>query len=347
MAHVTPASSRPVRGLVAALAAVVTLAAPGLAAADPPAFEPRARTAHFVFYGADRVANSVDRVAAEAEERYARICAGLGGCPTHERPIDVWVAEDPERFASAFPGETPMAEWAAGVAFIGARRVVLRAHGSALFTLLETFDHEIAHILLHEVAGGRPIPRWLSEGLAIWLSGEDLIARLDSAQRAAITGNLIPLAQLDRGFPDRGSRVALAYAQSALFTRHLIGLEGGTALPAVLRRVGAGERFEDAFAARFGASASALAETWSAELEDSTSAFILLHDGSILWIAMTLLFIYVGVRQRRNRLAAIEGMDDPLDAPLDAPLAAIDGDARAAFDELASRREAGEAPTLH
>ena len=329
------------RRLLLALATAAALAAPAARASAPEPPPLVGRSAHFTFHAHPDDRASLDRVMQEAEARYARVCDALGACDALDGPVEVWVAEAPERFAAAFPHDTPMSEWAAGVAFIGARRVVLRAHGSALFSLLETFDHEVAHLLVPDLAGGSPVPRWASEGLAIWASGEDLVARLDAAHRAAVFGHLMPLSELDARFPDHGPRVAIAYAQSALFTRHLVRRYGPTALPRVLARVASGEDFDAAFLARFGAPAASLALDWTEELEADTSPFILMRDGSWLWLLMTVVFIYVGVKQRRDRQRALADLPD--EDPDDTPAA----EAELAFHELEARRAAGEPPTLH
>lgn len=310
-------------------------------AALPAGTSPYGETEHFVFYGEDELTNAVDKVMSGAEERFARVCTNLGACEVLDGKIEVWVAEDPQQFAAAFPDASPMAEWAAGVAFIGARRIVLRAHGTALFSLVETFDHEVAHILIHAVAGGRHVPRWLNEGLAIWVSGEDVLGRLSAAHRAAITGNLLSLEEIDTGFPSRGARVPLAYAQSALFTRHLIARHGPGALLTVLRGVAAGEDFEVAFRARFDADAAALAADWASALEEDTSPLLLLHDSTLLWFAMTLMFVLVGIRLNRQKRAAFARMDAEDEA------ADARAEAARAYAELEAQRQAGEPPTLH
>jgi len=329
--------------VLTALAVLALLALPSLrAVAAPPEVPPSVgQTPHFHVHAEPGARASAERVLAVAEERFSRVCGALDACAALKGPIAVWVAEDPERFAAAFPGATPMTEWAAGVAFIEERRLVLRAHGSALFSLLETFDHEVAHLLLHALAGGRHVPRWASEGLAIWASGEDVVGRLDAAHRAAVFGNLMPLDALDGAFPDRGSRVPLAYAQSALFTRHLVGRFGPGALPRVLARVGTGDDFESAFTARFGAPAASLALDWAESLESEASPFILMHDGSVLWLLMTLAFIYVGFKQNRQRKLAFARMAEE-DVEDDARR-----EAERAFAELEAQRATGEPPTLH
>ncbi|TNF29224.1 MAG: hypothetical protein EP329_16255, partial [Deltaproteobacteria bacterium] len=323
--------------VLALLLGVAALAGPAAAADATPVGE----TPHFVFYGEHELTNAVQKVMAVAEERFARVCAGLGACDVLDGRITVWVAEDPQQFAAAFPDESPMAEWAAGVAFIGARRVVLRAHGTALFSLVETFDHEVAHILIHVLARGHRVPRWLNEGLAIWVSGEDVIGRLSAAHRAAITGNLLTLTELDEGFPSHGSRVPLAYAQSALFTRFLVGRYGPGALLNVVRDVGTGADFDAAFTRRFETSPDALAASWVATLEEESSPLLLFHDSSLMWFVMTLVFVLVGIRLNRQKKAAFARMDAEEEA------AEERAEAARAFAELEAQRQSGEPPTLH
>ncbi|MFT7580194.1 MAG: hypothetical protein ACI9MR_001861 [Myxococcota bacterium] len=330
------------RSLATALTSVlVTLAvmwAGALAphAALPTDIEPSVTTAHFHFYAHGDVQASVDKIAGPAEERWARLCAELGACGVLKpgERIDVWVADDPERFASAFPDGAPMAEWAAGVAFIGARRVVLRAHGSALFTLRETFDHELSHILLHEVAADGRLPRWFSEGVAIWQSGEGVLGRLETAHLAALTGNLLPMEAIDRRFPNQGATVSLAYAQSALFTRHLMQRYGAVRVLSLARAIGAGQTFEAAFATSLGAPVSDVFEAWSDGLEGRSTIWVLFSNEGFFWVLMAFLFIFAAIVQLRNRRLALADMEQ-------------EELAEEALEEIEQARLEGHSPTLH
>ena len=146
-----------IRRLGVALVAVFALMGPapraGAEPSPPPSSSaseaaptPYRTTAHFRFFGDDAVENTLDKLADTAEERFARLCAQIDACNRVTRPIDIWVAEDAERFAAGFPEKNPMAEWAAGVTFLAEQRIVLRAHGTGVFSLMETFEHEVAHV---------------------------------------------------------------------------------------------------------------------------------------------------------------------------------------------------------
>lgn len=266
---------------------------------------PHVTTANFRFFGDASVRPTLEKLAEVAEARLLHLCRPIGACDRLKKPIDIWIADDAQSFAAAFPDENPMSEWAAGVAFLNAQRVVLRAHGTALFSLMETFDHELAHILHHTFVRDRPLPRWYAEGLAIWQAGESLIDRLDSAMKAAASGKLLSFEELTRHFPNEGSRVAVGYAQSAIFVRRLVRERGVEPVVRLLHDVADGKDFEQAFTERMGAPPAKLFEELNDALEGASSPFVFLHDGNFLWGAMTLLFLVVAwmkVRDRRRQM---------------------------------------------
>lgn len=267
---------------------------------------PHLTTARFRFFGAPGVHATLEKLAAVAEERLTHLCRPIGACERLTRPIDIWVADDAVAFAAAFPdSDNPMSEWAAGVAFLGAQRVVLRAHGTALFSLMETFDHELAHILHHTFVRDRPLPRWYAEGLAIWQAGESLVERLDSAVKAAASGNLLTFDELANRFPNDGSRVGVGYAQSALFVKSLVQRHGVGPVVSLLHDVSEGIDFDTAFERRLGAPPAVLFDQMSDALEDASSPFVFLYDGNFLWGATTVLFLFVAwlkVRERRRQM---------------------------------------------
>jgi hypothetical protein len=262
---------------------------------------PHVTTQHFRFFGEDDVHSTLTKLAEVAEARFQHLCTPISACNRITRPIDIWVADDAHAFAAVFPEPSPMSEWAAGVAFLGAQRIVLRAHGTALFSLMETFDHELAHVLHHSFVRDRPLPRWYAEGLAIWQAGESLVERLDSAMRAAASGKLLTFDDLTAAFPNDGTKVGVAYAQSALFVRRLVRHHGVTPVVSLLQDVADGQAFDAAFETRFGSPPAILFEELSDALEEASSPFVFLSDGNFLWGAMTLLFLVVAWLKLRDR----------------------------------------------
>ena len=264
-------------------------------------------TEHFRFHEVDGTTRNTRRIAAQAEARYAVLCRTLNVCDiAGAEPIEVWLAPDAKEFASAFPGASPMAEWAVGVAFVHEGRIVLRAHGSALFSLDETFDHELSHVLLYRGAAPGHVPRWFSEGVAIWQAGESVLDRMLPAQQAALTDRLVPLAELSRRFPAQGPAVALAYAEAALFLRWAIGRAGPELVPSLVRQLREGVAFGPAFEALAGVPLEEAELAWRETLDGQGLMFIVLTDQNVMWTLLTLLFLVtarIQILRKRRRLA--------------------------------------------
>jgi hypothetical protein len=267
------------------------------------------KTPHFHVRGAPAVRGAVKKVAAEAESRYERVCRGLGGCPASSKRIDVWVAEDPMAFAARFPGDSAVREWAVGVAFPTRNIIILRAYGSALFSLRQTLEHEISHILTYQRAGNRYPPRWYMEGVAIWQAGEQLVSYVEQAAGAALGDRLRPFSELTRGFPQKGVAVKVAYAQSALFVRWLVREHGEHSVRRILGRMRQGESFNDAFRVVCGGTVPILAEQWRDQLRKHASPWAFFRDGTVFWIIMVVLFLlaFLVTRSRRKKKLALMG----------------------------------------
>jgi hypothetical protein len=287
--------------VLVALALSVALTAP----ASPAAPRELGATPHFVFRGPEEAGYGFSRLLPEAEARFDRLCRRIDACRALPGPIEVILAEDPEQFAAQVGPGSPLVEWAAGVAWPAERRIVLKAHGTALFTLAETFDHEVSHVLVHALSGGAALPLWLVEGVAIWHAGEDLLQRLEPVHGAALTGHLVPLDELHAYFRDRGQKVALAYAESAHFVRWLERQGGGDTIPRILAGVRAGRPWREALAAVLGQPFEGLEAGWREELADHGSWLLFFRDGNLFFAPLALLMLIaaaVKVRRRRRRL---------------------------------------------
>jgi hypothetical protein len=93
----------------------------------------------------------------------------------------------------------------------------LRPENSAKLTL----THEVAHLVLHR----RPdtnLPRWLDEGLAMWVSQRALSYRDDAEMSLyARAGSLYSLESLENAFPRQHLETSVAYRQSLLMVLFL------------------------------------------------------------------------------------------------------------------------------
>jgi hypothetical protein len=146
----------------------------------------------------------------------------------------------------------------------------------ALITPGEINDAWVANVLPHELthlvfntAVKNPYhfpPRWLNEGLAVYLAqgyGADDRALVRGAAR---DGGIMPLASLTGQFPTTRDRFFLAYSESVSAVDYLIRTYGRPALVKLVRSYAAGVTDDEAFKAALGIDATAFGTAWLKEV---------------------------------------------------------------------------------
>ena len=163
--------------------------------------------------------------------------------------------------------------------------------------------HETAHVLVARAAGGRPLPRWFQEGMAM-IAGRSW--GLDDRTRltlALLVDRPVSLAALDGQFTRGQAEVNRAYSVAGSFVRDMLDRYGPGVAPAVLAGVARGLSFEDAFFAATGTSlASAEDSFWSRQTFWYRWVPVLTSSVT-LWLLITLLALWA-IRHRRRRDAA-------------------------------------------
>jgi hypothetical protein len=128
--------------------------------------------------------------------------------------------------------------------------------------------HELAH-LVFDTAASNPYhfpPRWLNEGLAVYLSqGYDASDR-GAVERAAAGGTLIPLDGLTGQFPTSFERFSLAYAESVSAVEYLVRTHDEDALVSLIRSYAEGRTDDEAFTAALGQDMTAFGDAWLEDL---------------------------------------------------------------------------------
>lgn len=182
-------------------------------------------------------ATLADRTLEELERAYWRIGGVLQTHPLEPIPVVLYTNEQ-------FADITRSPSWAAG-SYDGTIRVPMRGALDDPAELSRVLAHEFTHALIRTIAPAG-VPTWLSEGLATALE-RDVAA--DPERPAGVV--LLPLELLEGPFtafdPDRAS---LAYLTSAVAARRLLDTAGGVAVTNLLRDLGGGADFHDAFARR-------------------------------------------------------------------------------------------------
>lgn len=257
-----------------------------------------------VVHGAEADAATVRRVAEHAAERIPALSERLG--VPFGPDVDIVVAPDDATFARLQPGHTP--DWADGTAWPDRGQIFLHAPSSRrgdAAPLEQVLDHELVHVLVGRAFGGRPVPRWLQEGLAQYYAGELGPRTAEVLTRAAGTGALLPLRRIAAGFPADALGAQLAYAQTADFVAFLAqraggGPEGDAALRKLLAAGQRGALLSDAVVAATGQSLELTESQWRSRWESPWVRIDGLAQSGLPALAATVL-LGVGVYRRRRR----------------------------------------------
>lgn len=175
------------------------------------------------------------------ETAYLRIGDALRFYPTQQVEVVLYTSQQ-------FRDITRGPAWAGGV-YDGRIRVPVKGALGQIDELERVLAHEYVHALVASL-GGRGVPAWVNEGLAVVLEP----GGLTGAERVVASARRRPtLPELHEGFgalPD--AQAQLAYAESALAARAMLDARGPSAVVMLLRDLGAGAPFGTAFHQRIG-----------------------------------------------------------------------------------------------
>jgi hypothetical protein len=222
--------------------------------------------------------------------------------------VTVHVARTAGEMTTLAPEGSPFPKYAEGVAYPRLGLILLTIepkYPNSAHDLAEVFRHELSHLALADALAGHHVPLWLNEGFAIHLSGESSLARMQTLWTATLAETLMPLPQLDRGFPDDLVQTPIAYAQSADVVRHLLRTRYSQRFVAMLRRVRGGQPFMSAMSDSYGfepygLGSNSLEDEWRRDVAKRYSFWPVLLSGSMVWFGALGLFV-VGYYRRRKQ----------------------------------------------
>ena len=265
------------------------------------------------------LADRADPLYTEANDVKAHLSDELGQDVLDH--VVVRLTRTPEEMASLAPADYPPPRYASGVAYPAMHLVLLTMQapvGSESPDLDEVFRHELSHVALEDAVNGNHVPRWFTEGLAVHESGEHSMVRTHTLWDATLSRAVMPLSELDRGFPDDNRyEVSIAYAESADFLRFLLRSADRARFVSLVARVRAGSTFDRALADAYGTDLRRLEYEWREELTKRYGYVPVLTGGSIIWVGIVGLMgagYWRKKRQARAKLAQWEAEERAIDA---------------------------------
>ena len=219
--------------------------------------------------------------------------------------------------------------WIAGYALSNAGLVVLFPARSPVYphdTLEDVLRHEVAHVLIARAAGGRDVPRWFHEGLAVVAERPwDLEDRSRLAWEL-LAGPRLRLREVDAMFEAGPAAQSRAYSLSAAFVRDLIREHGGTAPAAILRLVRDDVPFDRAVATVAGQPLG-IAEAGFWERQRVWTVWMpMVTSGEAFWLGVILLAALAVWRRRRHSAGIRRTWDEEEHAAVERERAAEETD---------------------
>jgi hypothetical protein len=198
--------------------------------------------------------------------------------------------------------EQKLPSWSQGVSFPETGSIVLKSpqFSHDVQTFYSTATHEMAHLLIAKKAG-IAVPRWLNEGLALFLSGEGPGKPLLPLSRAIWSGKLISLDEVEQVDAFSHSNAELAYVESYNAVEFLVKQYGWEALRRILSDMGAQHSWNEALFRETELDQAGFEAAWRANLEKSYRWMILLDAQTLVFIGMTALVLVIGVISLRRR----------------------------------------------
>ena len=237
----------------------------------------------------------------DAEEVKAQLADALGQ-PVLDH-VDVRIARTYEEMTALAPNDIPLPANVSGVAFSQLHLVLLtltEPRSNEAVNLGEVFRHELAHVALEDAVKGQHVPRWFNEGLALYLSGEDRLLRLQTLWNATLAKTVIPLAELDRNFPDDNYEQSIAYAESGDFVRYLLRDGDRQRFSALVERTRKGEPFERALGDAYGTDLRKLEFHWREDIAKRYTFLPVLTGGSFVWVLVIGAMIFGWMRKKKR-----------------------------------------------
>ncbi len=258
-------------------------------------------THYFDFFFADYDRKVVMLLASESDTIAEEVMSDLG--VESKKKIKVYITKGSE-FQKLQPYRNVLPDWVLGVAYHKLSLIILKSPGAVRrgrYDLKQTFIHELTHILLASTfRSDEHIPRWLNEGVAMYISREWSFNRISTITQAVLTDSLLPLSEITRTFPRKRKDVELAYCQSFYLISFMIAKYGREKFQNFIQYYSKERMLEEALLKIYGINLNRLEKSWHSYLKMKFSWIPIITSTSTLWFLITLIFLCGYIRKKRK-----------------------------------------------
>jgi len=235
---------------------------------------------------------------ATGEREYSRVTGIIDYQPAEI--IEIYLARDPEEFRLLTLGRIP--EWGVGAAVPSRGRIVLISPRSSQKEVdsHQVLVHELSHVVLGQALGDARAPRWLEEGLAMYISHEWRLGQSVLVARALLFDSLIPLERISTVNSFSRARANLAYTESYLAIAFILDRYGETRLHQLVRDLARPGDIDLAMQTSLGLTYREFLLEWKDYVTSKYHWASVLSNPLILWLLILSLFLLAFVIKRRH-----------------------------------------------
>jgi Peptidase MA superfamily len=229
--------------------------------------------------------------------------------------IRIFIAPTKARFKFLTRG---MPDWTGGLAYTKQKTIILQTpkHYPNRGQFDVTALHEAVHILISHEKQAR-LPKWMNEGLAMYLSGETMYKNRIPLARAVVMKKTFTLDEIDNVLQLGPENAKVAYLQSIDFINFLIKRYGWETFSAILGGFQRGEEADLIFLKITGDDFFRVEATWHSDLRKRYQwwQFVQWIDiDMIIWTSAALIVIFAGgvaIYRRRKYINSGKEEFDP------------------------------------
>ena len=203
-------------------------------------------------------------------------------------------------------------EWSQAVAYINERLIILKfASAEEIKKSPQILLHELTHIFISDRLSPDRIPTWLNEGLADYLSGDELTLQDKLLiANALTTRNIIELSSLDSLITFHRPQAQLAYAQALTAVQYCIKMHGEEKLRKLIKNLARYRSLNDAFLATVGYDFIDFEIDWYEDIYKQYRWLIVLNLENLIWISITVLAILAIITIKLRNRKKIRGWEE-------------------------------------
>lgn len=254
---------------------------------------------NFIYYYENQtLVERSDKILANARNRVINL---LGDSLDYKPSI--YLFDNIEEFNKLVAGNFP--DWGAAAAIPERRLVAVKSPDKFNLSkdINELLTHEYAHLITAYKAGYKEVPRWLDEGLAMYISMEWSWSDNLAMSKAAVFGNLISISEIENVNRFNENKAQIAYAISYLSVEYLVDEYGSNAVNRVLKYLFEGNSIDNALNSAIGSNVYEFQSDLNDEFNKRFNIASLFMDTLFFWMFLALIVIvgfFINYRRRHK-----------------------------------------------